>query len=138
MNAETWFVVSPDWHNEVVRASYLARGFESVETAEAVRLCESAARNGIRTHNVLKALHLDDLFGSKVGGCIPAARMVKVKSRFPAAQVWNANKKLGAAVAYEAMSTCVKLASEFGVGMVSVDNAFHYLWGGAYVLEAAE
>jgi L-2-hydroxycarboxylate dehydrogenase (NAD+) len=101
-------------------------------------LCESAARNGIRTHNALKALHLDDLFGSKVGGCIPAAQVVKLKSRFPATQVWNANKKLGAAVAYEAMATCVKLAAEFGVGMVSVDNAFHYLWGGAYVLEAAE
>jgi ureidoglycolate dehydrogenase (NAD+) len=137
VSVETWFVVSPEWHNEVVRSCYLRRGFESAETEEAVRLCESAARNGIRTHNAIKALHLDELFGSKAGGCVPGARITKPKFRFPATQVWNANRKLGPAVAYEAMATCVKLAHEFGVGMVSVDNAFHYLWGGAYVLEAA-
>jgi len=138
MNVENWCVVSPEWHNNVVRASYLKRGFEPDETEHAVRLCESAARNGIRTHNALKALHLDDLFGSKAGGCIPGVRIEKLKSRFPASQVWNANRKLGPAVAYEAMDTCLKLANEFGVGMVSIDNAFHYLWGGAYALEAAE
>jgi ureidoglycolate dehydrogenase (NAD+) len=138
MNTERWFVVSPEWHNEVVRTCYLAKGFDSTETADAVRLCESAARNGIRTHNALKALHLDDLFGSRVGGCVPRAQITKLKSRFPASEVWNANKKLGAPVAYEAMETCVRLANEFGTGMVSVDNAFHYIWGGAYVLEAAE
>jgi L-2-hydroxycarboxylate dehydrogenase (NAD+) len=36
------------------------------------------------------------------------------------------------------MDTCVKLAHEFGAGMVSVDNAFHYFWGGAYALQAAD
>ncbi len=138
MSGENWCVVSPAWHNEVIRACYLKRGFEPDETEQTVRLCESAARNGIRTHNALKALHLDDLFGSKVGGCVPGARIEKLKSRFPASQVWNANRKLGPAVAYEAMDACVKLANEFGVGIVTIDNAFHYLWGGAYVLEAAE
>jgi L-2-hydroxycarboxylate dehydrogenase (NAD+) len=138
MNTEVLYIVSPEWHNAVVRTCYLKRGFEAAETEEMVRLCESAARNGIRTHNALKALHLDDLFGSKKGGCVPGARIEKLPSRFPASQVWNANKKLGPAVAYEAMATCVKLAGEFGVGMVSIDNAFHYLWGGAYALDAAE
>jgi L-2-hydroxycarboxylate dehydrogenase (NAD+) len=83
-------------------------------------------------------LHLDERFGSTAGGCIPGAKITKPRSRFPASQVWNANKKIGPAVAYEAMSTCIELAHQFGVGMVSVDNAFHYLWGGAYVLQAAE
>src|SRR5512138_30237 len=32
----------------------------------------------------------------------------------------------------------MKLRDSYGVGMVSVDNAFHYLWGGGYVMEAAE
>ncbi|HEV8541999.1 MAG TPA: Ldh family oxidoreductase [Verrucomicrobiae bacterium] len=138
MSTESWFIVSSEWHNEVVRACYLKRGFEAQETEGAVRLCESAARNGIRTHNAIKAFHLDDLFGSKVGGCIPGAPVTKLKSRFPASQVWNANKKLGPPVAYEAMATCIKLAAEYGVGIVSIDNAFHYLWGGAYVLDAAD
>ena len=32
----------------------------------------------------------------------------------------------------------MELADKYGVGQVSVDNAFHYLWGGGYVMEAAE
>jgi L-2-hydroxycarboxylate dehydrogenase (NAD+) len=35
------------------------------------------------------------------------------------------------------MDTCVKLADKYGVGMVSVDNATHYLWGGGYVMDVA-
>jgi L-2-hydroxycarboxylate dehydrogenase (NAD+) len=52
--------------------------------------------------------------------------------------VWDAGRKLGQSVAYRAMDTCMKLADEFGVGMVSADNCFHYLWGGGYVMEAAK
>jgi L-2-hydroxycarboxylate dehydrogenase (NAD+) len=36
------------------------------------------------------------------------------------------------------MDTAMKLADQYGVGTVSVDNAFHYLWGGGYVMDAAK
>jgi LDH2 family malate/lactate/ureidoglycolate dehydrogenase len=36
------------------------------------------------------------------------------------------------------MDAAMKLADEFGVGVVAVDNAFHYLWGGGYVIDAAK
>jgi hypothetical protein len=36
------------------------------------------------------------------------------------------------------MDRCMELADKYGVGIVSVDNAFHYLWGGGYVIEAAK
>jgi L-2-hydroxycarboxylate dehydrogenase (NAD+) len=42
------------------------------------------------------------------------------------------------ATAFEAMDTAMLLADEFGVGIVAVDNAFHYLWGGGYVIDAAD
>ena len=35
------------------------------------------------------------------------------------------------------MDTAIALADKYGIGSVSVDNAFHYLWGGGYVLDAA-
>jgi len=31
----------------------------------------------------------------------------------------------------------MSLADQYGVGVVSVDRGFHYLWGGGYVMEAA-
>jgi L-2-hydroxycarboxylate dehydrogenase (NAD+) len=36
------------------------------------------------------------------------------------------------------VAEAIRLADQFGVGTVSVDNAFHYLWGGGYVLAAAK
>ena len=134
-------VLPADLHNRIVEAAYRRRGYTADESAQAARFCELAARHGIKTHNALKALHLDDHFGSgnkQRQGCVPGAMIEKLPSRFKATQVWNANRKLGQAVAFEAIDTCIALADEYGVGVVSVDQAFHYLWGGGYVMEAAK
>ncbi len=134
---ETFHIVPELRHNALVSAAYRKRGYSPAEAAAGARFCAEAARHGIRTHNALKALHLDHLFGSAVGGCVPKAKIEKVPVRFRGAQVWNANKKLGQATGYAAIEAAIKLADRHGVGMVSVDNAFHYLWGGGYVMEAA-
>ncbi len=135
--SETFYVVPEDIHNSLVEAAYQHRGYNASEASLASKVAAQAARHGIRTHNAIKAFHLDHNFGSGIGGCVPGAEIEKIPTRFAAAEIWNANRKLGQAVAYEAMDTCMRLADEFGVGMVSVDNAFHYLWGGGYVLEVA-
>lgn len=134
------YVLPVDVHNDLVAAAYRRRGFGEDESLQAARFCELAATHGIKTHNALKALHLDDHFGSGntvERGCVPQATVEKRSSRFPAAQQWNANRKLGQAVAFDAMDTCMRLADQYGVGIVSVDEAFHYLWGGGYVMDAA-
>ncbi len=136
--AETYHIVPESTHNELVVAAYRHRGFTQDEARDAARFCAEAARHGIRTHNAIKALHLDHLFGSGSQGCVPGAEIEVLQSRFPACLVWNGNRKLGQSVAYRAMEKCMNLADEYGVGIVSVDNAFHYLWGGGYVMEAAK
>src|SRR5256885_6659264 len=134
----TNYILPVATHNTLVEAAFRHRGFTPDESASAARFCELAARHGIKTHNAIKALHLDEHFGSKAGGCAPRARIEKLPSKYKAVQRWNANKKLGQATAFEAMDTCMKLADEFGIGVVAVDNAFHYLWGGGYVIDAAK
>lgn len=134
-------VMPVNTHNGLVTAAYRHRGFTADESDAAARFCELAARHGIKTHNALKALHLDHLFGSgntANPGCVPGAEIEKLPSRFPATQVWNANRKLGQATAFDAIATCEKLADQYGVGIVSVDHAFHYLWGGGYVMDSAK
>lgn len=135
--AETFYVVAEEQHNELVRAAYLNRGFNGEEADAAARFAAYATTHGVRTHNALKALHLDHLFGSGSQGCVPKAVIDRKESRFASAQVWDANRKLGQAVAYDAMEACIEMADKTGVGIVSVDNAFHYLWGGGYVMDAA-
>jgi L-2-hydroxycarboxylate dehydrogenase (NAD+) len=125
-------------HDALVCRAYQARGFTAQEAAEGAKLAAEAARHGIRTHHALKALHLDDLFGSAAGGCVPGAEIEVLSSRFPASERWNAHKKLGQSVAYRAINRAIELADQYGIAQISVDNAFHYLWGGGYVMEAAE
>lgn len=133
-----FLTVSREAHDRLVSAAYQDLGYTAEEAAEGSKLAAEAARHGIRTHHALKALHLDHLFGSAVGGCVPGAEIEVVESRFKGSEVWNANRKLGQSVAYRAIDRCIELADEYGIGQVSVDNAFHYLWGGGYVMEAAE
>ena len=136
--SEEFYVVSVAEHERIVCEAYHKRGFTSSEAEQAAKLATAATRHGIRTHNAIKAIHLDDLFGSAVGGCVPGAEIERLESRFDATEVWNAKKKLGQAVAWEAIDRCIELAEKHGSGTVSVDNAFHYLWGGGYVMEAAK
>ena len=130
-------VVPEKDHNELVAAAYQRRGYTEEESRDAARFCTEASRHGIRTHNAIKALHLDDLFGSGSKGCAPGAEIIKEESRFPAVEIWNAQRKLGQSTGYIALERCIELADTYGVGIVAVDNAFHYLWGGGYMLEAA-
>jgi len=136
--SRSYHVVPRDQHNQRVRKAYIHRGYSGSEADAAARFCELAATHGIRTHNALKALHLDELFGSKTGGCTPGAEVAVLPGKFGASQVWDARKKLGQAVAFDAMQACMDMADKYGVGQVSVDNAFHYLWGGGYVMDAAK
>lgn len=136
--SETFHVIPVSLHNQLVEAAYLHRGFNADEAHAAARFAAHASRHGIRTHNALKALHLDHLFGSAAGGCKPGAGIVKKDSRFAASQVWDARRKLGQAVAYAAIEEAMAMADKYGIAQISVDNAFHYLWGGGYVMEAAQ
>ena len=136
--SETFYIVPVEKHNTVVEAAYAKRGFNEDECKAAAKFSAYASWHGIRTHNAIKALHLDDHFGSKSKGCVPNATIEKRETKFEASQIWNANKKLGQATAYEAMETAIAMADKYGIGQVSVDNAFHYLWGGGYVMDAAK
>ena len=136
--ATTYRILPTAQHNDLVRKAYIHRGYLADEAEDAARFCELASAHGIRTHNAIKALHLDHLFGSATGGCKPGAEIKVIKRPFAASEAWDGNLKLGQSVAFRAMEKCMELADKYGIGQVSVDNAFHYLWGGGYVMEAAK
>jgi LDH2 family malate/lactate/ureidoglycolate dehydrogenase len=132
------YIMPVEIHNAIVAGADRHRGYTADEADLAAKFSESTARHGIKTHNAIKALHLDELFGSKAGGCKPGAKIEKIPTKYKAVERWNAHKKLGQATGFEAMKRCMELADEYGVGVVTVDNAFHYLWGGGYVIDAAQ
>src|SRR5437588_5896588 len=97
--SDRYYILPLKLHYDLARDAYLARGFDAAESEAAAHVAEMTARHGIRTHNLIKALHLDDLFGSKGGGCAPRAQIAKPPGRYKAVETWNANRKLGQAVA---------------------------------------
>src|SRR5256886_15005726 len=108
----TNFVMPVAVHNALVEAAFHHRGYTDDESAAAARFCELAARHGIKTHNAIKALNLDEHFGSKAGGCAPGAKIDKLPSKYKAVQRWKANKELWKAAAFESVEPRVKLADE--------------------------
>src|SRR5215469_4725900 len=92
---ETYYIVPKEKHDALVKKASLSRGYTTDEAADGARFCTSASYYGIRTHNAIKALHLDELFGSKVGLWKTGAKIEKLPSRFAAAEIWNGHFKLG-------------------------------------------
>jgi len=131
------YVVPRDWHDALIEAVYRRRGFTLHEARVAAEMAGEAAWHGIHTHNGIKALHVEKRCRAGGGGARPGATIRRIPGRFAASETWDANRKLGQPVALEAMEACMRMADRFGIGQVSVDNAFHYLWGGGCVLPAA-
>jgi ureidoglycolate dehydrogenase (NAD+) len=130
-------VVPEELHNRLVAQVYQARGYEAQESQIAAEYAGLASRHGIKTHAALKALHLEHLFGSRRGLAKGGANIQVIDTGFDAVVKINAHYKLGQPVARFAMATCMALADKHGVGVAAVDQPFHYLWGGGYVMEAA-
>ncbi|XOV72628.1 MAG: Ldh family oxidoreductase [Verrucomicrobiota bacterium] len=135
---EQLYVIKTDWHDQVVQRAFEKIGYSPAEVHQVVRNCRAALENGVRTHNAIKAIHLEALFGVRQGGTTCGANILKQKRKFSAVKFWDAQKKIGPAVAYEAVDECAAMAEDYGVGVVAVDNAWHYFWGGGYVLELAQ
>ena len=85
-----FLTVSRAAHDKLVEAAYRSRGYTAQEAAEGAKLAAEAARHGIRTHHALKALHLDHLFGSATGGCVPGAE-IEVMATPPNSQLSRAD-----------------------------------------------
>ena len=132
-----YFVLDAATHDEIISAAFESRGFTAEEAADAAYVSRLASHHGIHSHAGIKALHLDHHLGSFHGGCTPGAVIEKLPSKYPAVSRWNCHRKMGQSVGRQAIEHCMELADKYGTGTVVCDEAFHYMWGGGYVLEAA-
>ncbi len=92
---ETYYIIPKDKHDSLVTKAYRKRGYDAAEAAAGARFCASAAYYGIRTHNAIKALHIEAKHRAGGGGSVPGAEVRRLPGRFAASQVWDAQRKLG-------------------------------------------
>jgi LDH2 family malate/lactate/ureidoglycolate dehydrogenase len=125
---ETYYIIPKEKRDTLVTKAYLKRGYDAAEAAAGARFCASAAYYGIARTTPSRRCTSTNCSAAKSAAGHPVRRSRSCLPVSPRRKVWNGHDKLGQAVAYEAMDTCLKLADKYGVGMVSVDNATHYLW----------
>ena len=109
-----YFVMDPEQHDAIVTAAFMARGFSAEEAADAAHVARLASWHGVHSHAGIKALHLDHHLGSAHGGCVPAATLEKLPTKYPAVERWNCHKKMGQSCARQAMQRCMELADTYG------------------------
>lgn len=130
-------VVPRDLHDHIVYTAFRGRGYDEEEATCATNLCSEAAWHGVSSHNFIKALDIDAHREEWGDACVPKRRWKVLPSKYKACQRWDADRCSGFLVAQHAMDTAMELADEYGIGVVVVDNAFHYLWGAGWVMRAS-
>lgn len=126
-------VVNFDEHFRLVADTFQSRGYSRADAESYARVTRDAAFNGVHSHNAVKALDLDTRFG-RLAKNVSTMHGV---SRSETAQTLDADHGCGPSAAYQAIDECIEGARKWGVAVVSVKNATHYIWGGSYVLKAA-
>lgn len=71
------------------------------------------------------------------GDIVPEANPSKVLS-IGAIEQWDAHQSIGNLTARKMMDRAIEIADNFGIGVVALKNANHWMRGGAYGLQAAE
>ena len=128
-----YFYIVEDTHNQLVEQAYAARGFDTEEQKCLPRRPCHPPRHPY-PQCIKSPASGRSLWLKKKEDAPLRHHPVRIPGRFSASEVWNSNKKLSRAVAYRAIDRCIELADQHGIGQV-VDQAFHYLWGGGYVME---
>lgn len=95
----------------------------------------SNSRDGVHSHG----LHRFPTFIKYIKeGFIDPGAEPEVIGQIGIVERWNGNLGPGMYTASLAMDRCIKIATEHGIGCVSVNNTNHWMRGGTYAWQAAE
>ncbi|MEQ1963637.1 3-dehydro-L-gulonate 2-dehydrogenase [Xenorhabdus khoisanae] len=112
----------------------LARGVQ-FETANAcAEMFASTTEYGIYSHGVNRFPRFIQQLDA--GDIIPDAKPVRVAS-LGAIEQWDAQRAIGNLTARDMMNRATELATEYGIGLVALRNANHWMRGGSYGWQAA-
>ncbi|MBD2797635.1 3-dehydro-L-gulonate 2-dehydrogenase [Xenorhabdus sp. 18] len=113
----------------------LARGIQA-ETANAcAEMFACTTEFGVYSHGVNRFPRFIQQLDA--GHIIPDAKPVRVAS-LGAIEQWDAQRAIGNLTAKAMMNRATELAAEYGMGLVALRNANHWMRGGSYGWQAAE
>lgn len=112
----------------------LSKGIEEAQAEECATMFADTTQDGIFSHGINRF----PTFISQLeqGHIIPSATPTK-EFTFGAIEQWHANQAIGNLTAKKMMHRATEIADEFGIGVVALKNANHWMRGGSYGLQAA-
>ncbi|MDX7998477.1 3-dehydro-L-gulonate 2-dehydrogenase [Xenorhabdus sp. Reich] len=113
----------------------LARGIQAEIADACAEMFASTTEFGVYSHGVNRFPRFIQQLDA--GDIIPDAKPVRVAS-LGAIEQWDARRAIGNLTAKEMMNRATELAEEYGIGLVALRNANHWMRGGSYGWQAAE
>lgn len=113
----------------------LARDVSPTVADECAELFASTTETGVYSHGVNRFPRFIQQL--EQGDVIPNAEPKRLLA-LGAMEQWDAQKSIGNLTAKKMMDRAMELADEFGIGLVALRNANHWMRGGGYGNQAAE
>ncbi len=113
----------------------LARGVSEKTSEECATMFADTTQAGVYSHGVNRFPRFIQQL--EKGDIHPEAEPTKVLS-LGAIEQWDAHQAIGNLTAKKMMDRAMQIADEFGIGVVALKNANHWMRGGGYGWQAAE
>ncbi len=120
---------------EAFRNCLIKYGVSEEESSATAAVFARNAADGIMTHSVARFPRL--IAQIEAGVVRPGVKPV-LQSSFSAIERYNAGYGIGTTSASFAMNRAIELSSLFGIGLIALSNANHWMRAGYYALSAAE
>ncbi len=127
--------VSVRQFQDLLREKLVKHGVGEEEAAKVSEIFARNAAEGVISHSVLRVVRM---MGHYDCGIIVAGNKPVLVSGKGAVERYDANKAVGVLSAEFCMDRACELAGNFGIGMVALKNANHWMRGGYYGWMAAD
>ncbi|EJS88519.1 2,3-diketo-L-gulonate reductase, partial [Pasteurella multocida subsp. multocida str. Anand1_cattle] len=113
----------------------LARNVREDIAEECATMFADTTESGVYSHGVNRFPRF--ISQLEKGDIVPDAEPTKVLS-LGAIEQWDAHQAIGNLTAKKMMDRAMEIADQFGIGVVALKNANHWMRGGGYGWQAAE
>lgn len=113
----------------------LARGVKEEIAEDCASMFADTTQDGVYSHGVNRFPRFIQQL--EHGDIDPNAKPTKVLS-LGAIEQWDAHQAIGNLTAREMMNRAMEIADQYGIGVVALKNANHWMRGGGYGYQAAE
>lgn len=127
--------ITLDEFNQTLFEKFTKHGMSVEDAKETARIFTRNAADGVISHSVLRVKRM---VGHMDCGTIVPGNMPVLVSGFAAVERYDANKATGVLSASFCMNRACEIASKYGIGMVALSHANHWMRAGYYGWLAAE